>query len=217
MPPPRQTSRPPKHINSISAAADRSSNNLRRFHSNAADPSFYSIAGSKRSAPLKRACSGGFTKSSTAGLMHPDFNKSSLRDLFPITKRYNYLNHAAVSPLPSPTVKAVEAQLRDVQENGSVNFQSWIAVKEHARRLLAGRVAARPEQVAFMRNPCSALSTVANGVTWHTGDNIVTFRGEFPSNLYPWLRIRDVLGVELRMCEERDGRVEFEDLAKLVD
>jgi cysteine desulfurase / selenocysteine lyase len=149
--------------------------------------------------------------------MHPDFTKSSLRDLFPITKRYNYLNHAAVSPLPTPTLEAVEAQLKDVQENGSVNFQSWISVKEQARRLLAGLLGARPEQVAFMRNTSDALSTVANGITWRTGDNIVTFRGEFPSNLYPWLRIRDVLGVEVRMCEERNGRIEFEDLAKLVD
>ena len=90
--------------------------------------------------------------------MHPDFTKSSLRDLFPITRRYNYLNHAAVSPLPLPTLNAVEAQLKDVQENGSVNFQSWISVKEQARRLLAGLLGARPEQVAFLRNTSSALS-----------------------------------------------------------
>ena len=149
--------------------------------------------------------------------MHPDLTKSSLRDLFPITKRYNYLNHAAVSPLPLPTVNAVEAQLKDVQENGSVNFQSWISVKEQARRLLAGLLGARPEQVAFMRNTSAALSSVANGITWRPGDNLVTFRNEFPSNLYPWLRIRDVLGVEVRMCDERNGRIEFDDLAKLVD
>src|SRR5688500_19526338 len=60
-------------------------------------------------------------------------------------------------------------------------------------------------------------SSVANGLTWRQGDNIVTFRGEFPSNIYPWLRIRDVFGVEVRMCEERDGRVDFADLSKLVE
>jgi cysteine desulfurase/selenocysteine lyase len=140
-----------------------------------------------------------------------------LRELFPITKRFNYLNHAAVSPLPLPTIEAVQAQLRDVNENGSVNFQDWLSVKEQARRLLAGLLGARPEQVAFMRNTSDALSTVANGLTWRQGDNIVTFRGEFPSNIYPWLRIRDVFGVEVRMCEERDGRVDFEDLAGLID
>ena len=68
-----------------------------------------------------------------------------------------------------------------------------------------------------MRNTSDALSTVANGLTWRRGDNVVTFRGEFPSNIYPWLRLRDASGVEVRMCEERDGRVDFEDLANLID
>ena len=50
-----------------------------------------------------------------------------------------------------------------------------------------------------------------------TGRQIVTFRGEFPSNIYPWLRIRDAFGVEVRMCEEREGRIDLEDFAGLID
>jgi len=141
-----------------------------------------------------------------------------LRALFPITQRAVYLNHAAVSPPPTTTIQAVEAQLKDVHENGSLNFLSWLEVKERARALLAGLLgAARPEQVAFVRNTSDGLSTVANGLTWKPGDNIVTFRREFPSNIYPWLRIRDVFGVEVRMCEERDGRIELNELAGLID
>lgn len=140
-----------------------------------------------------------------------------LRALFPITRRLNYLNHAAVSPLPLPSLQAVEAQLKDVHENGSVNFRDWLSTKEQARKLLAGLLGARPEQVAFMRNTSDALSTVANGLTWRKGDNVVTFSGEFPSNIYPWLRLREAAGVEVRMCEERDGRIDFDDLAGLVD
>jgi selenocysteine lyase/cysteine desulfurase len=140
-----------------------------------------------------------------------------LRALFPITKRAVYLNHAAVSPLPTPTIQAVEAQLRDVHENGSVNYPSWLGVKEEARALLARLLGARPEQVAFMRNTSDALSTVANSLDWKPGDNIVTFRREFPSNIYPWLRLRDAFGVEVRMCEERDGRVDLDELEDLID
>lgn len=140
-----------------------------------------------------------------------------LRELFPITKRFNYLNHAAVSPLPLPTLHAVEAQLTDVHDYGSINFLDWLSTKEDARKLLAQLLGARPEQIALMRNTSDALSTVANGLAWQRGDNVVTFRGEFPSNIYPWLRLRDAFGVEVRMCEERDGRVDFEDLANLVD
>src|SRR5882762_7532982 len=141
----------------------------------------------------------------------------ALRSLFPVTERLNYLNHAAVSAPPAATIAAVESQLADVSENGSVNFRSWIATKERTRQLLATILGARPEQVAFMRNTSDGLSTVGNGLRWQPGDNLVTFRHEFPSNLYPWLRIRDALGVEVRVCEEREGRVDTDELIRLID
>jgi len=140
-----------------------------------------------------------------------------VRALFPVTQRLIYFNHAAVSPPPTTTIQAVEAQLRDVHENGSRNFRSWLAVKERARGLLAGLLGARPEQVAFMRNTSDALSTVANGIDWRAGDNIVIFSREFPSNIYPWLRVRDAFGVEVRMCEEREGRIDTAELESLID
>lgn len=141
----------------------------------------------------------------------------AVRALFPITERVNYLNHAAVSPPPAATIAAVQSQLRDVSENGSVNFRSWIATKERTRTLLATMLGARPEQVAFMRNTSDGLSTVANGLRWQPGDNLITFRNEFPSNIYPWLRLRDAFGVEVRMAEERDGRIDLDELIGLID
>lgn len=140
-----------------------------------------------------------------------------LRALFPVTKSLIYLNHAAVSPPPTSTIEAVEAQLRDVNHQGSLNYRNWIAVKESARKLAAGMLGARPDQVAFMRNTSDGLSSVANGLDWQPGDNLVTFRKEFPSNVYPWLRIRDTLGIEMRICEERDGRIDLEELIGMID
>src|SRR5262250_1304896 len=101
-----------------------------------------------------------------------------LRDLFPITKRAIYLNHAAVSPLPSPTIEAIDAQLKDVRDNGSLNYARWLAVKNSARDLLAELLNSRPDQIAFMRNTSDGISTVANGLDWVRGDNVVTFKRE---------------------------------------
>jgi selenocysteine lyase/cysteine desulfurase len=140
-----------------------------------------------------------------------------LRALFPVTQHAIYLNHAAVAPPPTPTIQAVESQLRDVSQNGSLNYRSWLKVKEETRQLMASSLGARPEQVAFMRNTSDGLSTVANGLNWRPGDNLVTFRNEFPSNVYPWIRLRNALGLELRFCEERDGRIDLEELIRLID
>ncbi len=142
---------------------------------------------------------------------------TSIRDLFPITESLVYLNHAAVSPPPSTTIQAVNAQLHNVAFNGSLHFRAWVATKERARRHIADTINARPEQIAFMRNTSDGLSSIANGYKWKTGDNIVTFRNEFPSNIYGWRRVRDEFGVELRLCEEHDGCVDVEQLISMID
>ena len=140
-----------------------------------------------------------------------------LRALFPITKRVVYLNHAAVAPPPLPTIEAIQAQLRDVAENGTINYRKWLETRERTRELAADMIGARPEQIAFVRNTSDGLSTVANGLRWRAGDNLVTFRNEFPSNVYPWLRLREAHGVEVRTCEERDGRIDLEEMIGLID
>jgi selenocysteine lyase/cysteine desulfurase len=146
-----------------------------------------------------------------------DFMDERLRALFPITERAIYLNHAAVSPPPRPVTEAVMAQMQDVAAQGSLNYRRWVSVRERARGLAAGMIGARPSQIAFMRNTSDGLSAIANGLSWRAGDNIVTFRREFPSNVYPWLRLREAFGVEVRMCEERDGRIDLDELIGLID
>lgn len=75
----------------------------------------------------------------------------------------------------------------------------------------------RAEQIAFMRNTSDGLATVANGLKWSADDNIVTFAREFPANFYAWRRIRDAFGVELRLCPERNGRIDTDEFVSLID
>jgi CheY-like chemotaxis protein len=75
----------------------------------------------------------------------------------------------------------------------------------------------KPEQIAFMRNTSDGFATVANGLKWKKGDNIVTFEREFPANFYAWRRVRDVFDVELRLCPERNGRIDLDEFINLID
>jgi cysteine desulfurase/selenocysteine lyase len=140
-----------------------------------------------------------------------------IRALFPATQKYAYLNSAAVAPLPVPAIEAVYSQLRDVSENGTVNYLEWVETKNRARQLVAEMLNVKPEQIAFMRNTSDGFSTVANGLKWQEGDNIVTFAKEFPANFYAWRRIRDAFGVELRLCGERNGRIDLDEFISLID
>lgn len=140
-----------------------------------------------------------------------------IRQLFPATQKYVYLNSAAVSPMPKISADAVYSQVRDVSENGDVNMQSWLDTKKRCRDLVAEMLKVTPENIAFVRNTSDGFSTVANGMDWAEGDNIVTFAKEFPSNFYPWRRIRDTFGVELRTVPERDGRIDLDEFIGLID
>lgn len=140
-----------------------------------------------------------------------------IRELFPAAGKYAYLNSAACAPLPTIAVEAVNRQLRDVSENGTLNFLDWVATKNRAREILAAMLRVRAEQIAFMRNTSDGFATVANGLKWRTGDNIVTFAKEFPANFYAWRRIRDEFGVEIRACHERCGRIDLDEFIGLID
>src|SRR5688572_10819116 len=126
-----------------------------------------------------------------------------IRSLFPITEKYVYLNHGAVSPLSVRVRDAMVKLLDDVVERGAVGYDDWCATYEQARMSAARLVNARAHEIAFMHNTSEGISMVANGITWREGDNIVTSNVEFPSNFYPWMRISNEYGVEMKMASER--------------
>lgn len=140
-----------------------------------------------------------------------------IRSQFPATQTYAYLNSAAVSPIPTTAVAAVNSQLNDVAGHGMRGYQNWIDTKDRCRDLLAGMLKVRSDQVAFVRNTSDGFASIANGIKWQTGDNIVSFEREFPANFYAWRRVRDDHGVELRLCPELDGRIDLDELVSLID
>jgi selenocysteine lyase/cysteine desulfurase len=127
------------------------------------------------------------------------------------------MNHAAVAPLSTRVRDEMKRQLDDVTENGTVSYAEWCRAYERTRASAAQLVGSSPHEIAFMRNTSEAISTVANGIDWREGDNVVTCDVEFPSNVYPWLRLQYERGIRLKMARERDGRIEAQELLSLVD
>lgn len=107
--------------------------------------------------------------------------------------------------------------MNDVAMNGTRNYSDWVATKSRCRALLAAMLRVRDEQIAFVRNTSDGFSTIANGLKWKGGDNVVSFAGEFPANFYPWRRIRDEFDVELRLIDEIDGCVDVDALIDAID
>ena len=141
----------------------------------------------------------------------------AIREMFPAAVNSVYLNSAAMAPLPSATVRAVTAQLEDVASSGIRNFAEWGATRERVRARAAGMLGVKGDEIAFLRSTSDGIGALAAGLDWHEGDNVVSFAGEFPANYYPWRKVADERGVELRLCREIDGRVDVDELISLID
>ena len=114
-----------------------------------------------------------------------------------VTERWAYLNHAAVSPFPRATREAIHRFADGAAMDGTFRWPEWNAAHESLRRLAAAELGADAEEIAIIRSTSEGISIVAAGFPWESGDNVVLFEDEFPSNVYPWLN-QSVHGVETR-------------------
>lgn len=142
---------------------------------------------------------------------------SRFRREFFVTSEYAYLNHAAVAPLPRRAVRRMAETAEDVSRTGDQHWMDRNHEIERVRGLAARLLAARePREVCFIENTSTGLSMVAEGFGWQAGDNVVSAGLEFPSNVYPWMRLADY-GVEYRLVEERGGRLDLDELIARID
>ena len=125
-------------------------------------------------------------------------NLSALREQFPVTENYVYLNHAAVSPLPKLTAEAMQAQVAGVAANGVHKFPRWLRDYRGLRKAAAEMIRCAPEEIAITKNTSEGLSIVANGLDWKPGDVVVCLEDDFPANFLPWRELQSRRGVRLR-------------------
>jgi selenocysteine lyase/cysteine desulfurase len=135
---------------------------------------------------------------------------------FPVAGNYLYFNHAGVSPIPARSASAGIRMLETSRDEGAFHLRKWEDLATEARGRFARIVGSSPEEVAFVKNTSEGISFVAAGFPWREGDNLVTANVEYPSNVYPWMRLQ-ARNVEVRMVAAREGRVRKEDLFAACD
>ncbi|MEI6708414.1 MAG: aminotransferase class V-fold PLP-dependent enzyme [Methylococcales bacterium] len=136
---------------------------------------------------------------------------------FPLSDELIYLNHAAVAPWPKRTSAAVIAFAEQNTRYGSHFYLDWMAKETECRAQLQTLLnAPSTDDIAFVKNTSEALSFVAYGLTWHTGDNIVSSNEEFPSNRLPWQSLANQ-GVDFRQADLSCADTPEDALFALVD
>jgi len=137
------------------------------------------------------------------GATEPLQTRSIPVDEFPILQRGLYANHAAIAPWPLSAANAVAAFAAENAEIGAEKYSRWLWRETHLREGLASLLNAESvADIALLKNTTDGICTVANGVDWRRGDNLVLPADEFPSNRLPWLAL-ERQGVEVREVDIR--------------
>ncbi len=137
------------------------------------------------------------------------------RHLFPRAARGGYLDTAAEG-LPAPGVEeAVTEYLRE-KAAGTPGRRRHFALEQEAREAAAALLGAPVADTAFLPSASDALNILAGSLLWKAGDRVVTTDLEFPSNVLPWLALRE-RGVEVRVVASHGGALRLEDLTEAID
>ncbi|MGB7347242.1 MAG: aminotransferase class V-fold PLP-dependent enzyme [Pirellulaceae bacterium] len=138
------------------------------------------------------------------------------RQQMPIARKWAYLDHAAVGPLPGPAANAIRNFADQASIDGDTVWPQWAAQVEKLRNNAALLTGADPDEICMVPNTSTGINIVAEGWSWESGDNVIVPDGEFPSNLFPWMN-QQSRGVELRVVPRRGEQVSIDDLMARVD
>lgn len=139
----------------------------------------------------------------------------ALRDEFPVTRNYNFQNHAAVAPISRRAADAAMKYFQHARDSSYIHG-GFYRHADRVRSQLAQLINAKPDEVTFCKNTSEGLSLVANGLSWNSGDNVVTTNAEFAANVYPWMSLKN-RGVQLRMVLEEEGRIPLQRIFEAID
>lgn len=136
---------------------------------------------------------------------------------FPVEDELTYLNHAAITPWPLRTAKAVSDFANQCVVEGSRQIKAWLETEDSLRQTCADFINAESaDDIAFLKNTSEGLSVVAHGFPWASGDNVVLCDEEFPSNRIVWQSL-DRYGVEVRQVSLLSGKSPEDALLDAVD
>jgi len=145
--------------------------------------------------------------------MPPSFEE--YRKFFPVTKTGTYLNHAAISPISTPVVEAINSALSGRSAGDIDTFQMMLDNKSKLKNNISRLIHTNPANIAIIGNTSEGFNWLVNGLSWQKGDRILLVKDEFPSNVYPFLNLKSQ-GVEIDFVPTRRGMIYFDDIEKCI-
>jgi len=143
---------------------------------------------------------------------------SDARKLFPVTRKskgITYLNCASTGPLCKPVKEALDHYYDITQYLVVDDDRDAFDDLAKIRRMGAKIIGADKNETGFGFHTGFGLNIAAFGLPLKKGDEVLLSDIEFPSNVYPWLALRE-RGIKVKFIESTDRRFDIENFEKAI-
>lgn len=124
---------------------------------------------------------------------------SNQRHLFSLPEELSYLNNAYMAPNLKTVEEAGVAAVRRKNQPHLIKPSDFFEPAERLRADLATLIdSPDAQQVVLIPSVSYGMAVVAHNLPLQKGENIVISEEQFPSNVYPWMRLCEERGAELR-------------------
>ncbi|THE63295.1 aminotransferase class V-fold PLP-dependent enzyme [Salinadaptatus halalkaliphilus] len=139
----------------------------------------------------------------------------SLRETVPALETGVYCNWGAGGPSPRRVVEATEDTLEYHEYEAPTNEGMYAAAfdgYEDARERIADLLGATASEIALTESTADGINRVAGAFDWDDTDVLVRTDLEHAAGILPWQRLEREYGVDVRVLETEDGRLDLEDV-----
>lgn len=126
-----------------------------------------------------------------------------------------WLNTAHQGVLPGVAAAAAAEAVDWKQRPWQLTTERFSGVPQRLRRAIGGLIGAPAKDVILGNSASYGLHLLANGLPWHDGDEVLTMRGDFPSDILPWLGLA-ARGVVVRQLRPAGRVLEADEVAAAI-
>jgi selenocysteine lyase/cysteine desulfurase len=113
-----------------------------------------------------------------------------------------WLNCAHQGPLPRVAAEEAREAITWKVAPYRLTTERFGAVPRRLKTAIGRLIGAPAEDVILGNSASYGLHLLANGIPWRAGDEILLMKGDFPSDILPWLGLQKK-GVRVRLIEPR--------------
>jgi cysteine desulfurase/selenocysteine lyase len=107
-----------------------------------------------------------------------------IRELFPVTEKCIYFNHASTGPMSLPARKIIEDCIDTYIKQAEFELENYFKNLDNARALIAKLISAEPEEITFTQNTSSGLYISLINLPLKPNDKILVMDEVFPAARY---------------------------------